>query len=195
MFFLKNSSLSFFLILSFLGCSESEKELIQEPNYESNVSNDSVKLPKMGESNDFSEYIKEANDPFAKDENVSEDLNLPLPMNLKSNGPRNGLIKEYYEDGSVKEEVFFVNGVKEGNRKIWYANGQISKSGVMKDDRWHGQYEEWYSTGEPKVSGHYFEGKQDGEWKFFDKEGNALPDLFFKNGVETTRKLPKLLGN
>ena len=189
MFFLKNSSLSFFLILSFLGCSESEKKLTQEPNYESGVTNDSVKLPKMGESNDFSEYIKEVNDPFAKDEDVSEDLNLPLPMNQKSNG----LIKEYYEDGSVKEEVFFVNGVKEGSRKIWYANGKISKSGVMKDDRWHGEYKEWYSTGEPKVSGHYFEGKQDGEWKFYDKEGNALPDLFFKNGVETTRKLPSLL--
>ena len=193
MFFLKNSSLSYFLILSFLGCSESEKELTQEPNYESNVTNDSVKLPKMGELNDFSGYIKEVNDPFAKDEDVSEDLNLPLPMNQKSNGSRNGLIKEYYEDGSVKEEVFFVNGVKEGSRKIWYANGQISKSGVMKDDRWHGEYKEWYSTGEPKVSGHYFEGKQDGEWKFYDKEGNALPDLFFKNGVETTRKLPSLL--
>lgn len=195
MFFLKNSSLSFFLILSFLGCSESEKELTQEPNYESGVTNDSVKLPKMGESNDFSEHLKEVNDPFAKDEDVSEDLNLPLPMNLKSNSPRNGLIKEYYEDGSVKEEVFFVNGVKEGNRKIWYANGQISKSGVMKDDRWHGQYEEWYPTGEPKVSGHYFEGKQDGDWKFYDKEGKALPDLFFKNGVETTRKLPSLLND
>jgi antitoxin component YwqK of YwqJK toxin-antitoxin module len=149
----------------------------------------------MVESNDFSGYINEVNDPFAKDENVTEYLNLPLRMNLKSNGSSNGLIKEYYDDGSVKEEVFFVNGVKEGSHEIWYANGQISKSGSMKSDCWHGKYQEWYENGSLKLSGHYMDGQQEGQWVFFDKEGNSLPNLNFENGTETPRKLPKLLGN
>jgi antitoxin component YwqK of YwqJK toxin-antitoxin module len=65
----------------------------------------------------------------------------------------------------------------------------------MKNDRWHGTYEEWYENGSPKLSGQYMDGQQDGEWVFFDKEGNNLPNLNFENGIETTRKLPKLLGD
>ena len=48
----------------------------------------------------------------------------------------------------------------------------------MKEDRWHGEYKEWYTTGLPKVSGQYFEGKQDGEWKFYDKEEMHCPIYF-----------------
>lgn len=65
----------------------------------------------------------------------------------------------------------------------------------MKEDRWHGKYEEWYEEGVPKVLGQYLEGRQDGEWLFFDREGTALPSLFFDNGQEITRKLPKVLSD
>ena len=123
------------------------------------------------------------------------DLGLPLPKQTKPSGPKNGLIKEYFEDGSIKEETEYFNGVKEGKRKVWYRSGQLYKSGTMKNDRWHGTYEEWYENGSPKLSGQYMDGQQDGEWVFFDKEGNNLPNLNFENGIETTRKLPKLLGD
>jgi hypothetical protein len=123
------------------------------------------------------------------------DLGLPLPKQTKPSGSKNGLIKEYFEDGSIKEEIEYFNGVKEGKRKVWYRSGQLYKSGTMKNDRWHGKYQEWYENGSPKLSGQYMDGQQHGEWVFFDKEGNNLPNLNFENGIETTRKLPKLLGD
>ena len=43
-----------------------------------------------------------------------------------------------------------------------------------------------------KVIGHYVEGKQDGEWLFFDKNGDVLPSIFYENGREVTRDLPKV---
>jgi len=123
----------------------------------------------------------------------SQELNPSTPLAQETHVMRNGIIRDFFEDGSIKEEVEFVEGVKQGARKIWYPTGQIAKSGSMKNDRWHGKYEEWYTNGLLKVSGYYVDGKQNGEWKFFDKEGEALPHLFFDSGVETTRKLPSLL--
>ena len=188
-----NSFLVCFLLIFFGGCSESSLPDVKERSDRSDDKNDSSKLQISEELKGLATFDGEGGNLFAQDNNIREDMKLPLPKKLESLGPRNGLIKDYFEDGSIKEEVNFVDGVKEGSRKVWYANGQVSKSGFMKEDRWHGEYKEWYTTGLPKVSGQYFEGKQDGEWKFYDKEGNALPDLFFKNGVETTRKLPSLL--
>ena len=155
-----------------------------------------------------SEYLGEAKKPFdLRDLGDNEsngtfgshtnpnDLGLPMPKQTKASGPKNGLIKEYFEDGSIKEEIEYFNGVKEGKRKVWYRSGQLYKSGTMKNDRWHGKYQEWYENGSPKLSGQYMDGQQHGEWVFFDKEGNNLPNLNFENGIETTRKLPKLLGD
>ena len=103
--------------------------------------------------------------------------------------------KEFFEDGSIKEEIEYLDNIKEGIRRKWHENGKLAKQGSMKEDRWHGKYEEWYEEGVPKVLGQYLEGRQDGEWLFFDREGTALPSLFFDNGQEITRKLPKVLSD
>ena len=119
--------------------------------------------------------------------------NLPLPQTLAETVVRNGMVQEFFVDGTLKEEVHYLEGVQQGAKKVWYANGQVAKIGNMLDDRWHGKYEEWYEDGNSKVIGQYVDGKQDGEWLFFDKEGKELPSLTFKNGVEMTRKLPSVL--
>ena len=62
----------------------------------------------------------------------------------------------------------------------------------MVNDRWDGDYREWRKDGTPLVQGIYIDGVQDGEWKFFDKNGKELPSVVFEMGVEVTRKLPKL---
>ena len=119
--------------------------------------------------------------------------NLPLPQTQADPGVKDGMIQEFFADGTLKEEVHYLQGVQQGAKKVWYTNGQLAKIGNMLDDRWHGKYEEWYEDGNPKLIGRYVDGKQDGEWLFFDKEGKELPSLTFKNGVEMTRKLPSVL--
>ena len=102
--------------------------------------------------------------------------NLPLPQTLAETGVRNGMVQEFFVDGTLKEEVHYLEGVQQGAKKVWYANGQVAKIGNMLDDRWHGKYEEWYEDGNSKVIGQYVDGKQDGEWLFFDKEGNLVSE-------------------
>ena len=193
MVFFKNSLFKFLFVLFIFGCSESDKQKKNELLDRTVDNDDSNGSQAINELDGISNSGQQGSDPFSQVGGTPEELKLPLPKSLESSGERNGVVRKFFGDRSIKEEVYFVDGVKEGYRKIWYENGQLSKSGTMKQDRWHGKYEEWYSNGIPKVSGQYFEGKQDGEWKFYDKEGNELPDLFFKKGVETTRKLPSLL--
>lgn len=191
---MKNSKFSFLILFSIFGCSEPENQKKQDVF--ANLGDRNISL---GSSIEYNENIKEfpLPDDISNDFNSfnTTDLNLPLPSDIKSPELRDGLVKEYFDDGSIKEEVQFVRGIKEGTRKIWYPSGQIAKSGSMKNDRWHGSYEEWYESGKPKLCGKYIDGKQDGEWLFFDKDGNELPILFFEDGKETTRKLPSLLND
>jgi hypothetical protein len=103
-----------------------------------------------------------------------------------------GIKKETFEDGTLKRESHYLEGKKHGPYTVWYENGGMQKKGWMKDDRWHGTYQEWWSEGELKVKGAYFEGMQNGAWRFFDTDGNALPTLYFDMGKEVTRDLKKL---
>jgi len=189
-------SLSFSITAIFIctiGCTDEMPDQANERELRSSKPNQSAVLEReVKPANEKDVFPNETSETFT--ENSEEiDLNLPLPLKRVESLPRNGLVKEYFEDGSVKEEIMYLNGIKEGKRKIWYPSGQIYKVGEMKSDRWHGNYEEWYEDGTPKLAGKYLEGKQDGEWIFFDKEGNSMPALHFENGTEITRKLPTLL--
>ena len=103
-----------------------------------------------------------------------------------------GIKKETFEDGTLKRESHYLGGKKHGPYTVWYESGGMQKKGWMKDDKWHGTYQEWWPEGVLRVKGAYFEGMQNGEWRFFDTDGNALPTLYFDMGQEVTRDLKKL---
>ena len=95
-----------------------------------------------------------------------------------------------FEDGSKKQELNYTNGKKNGVFQRWYSNGQLEKRGNYKDDRFDGFFEAWNKEGQRKWTGSYREGKQHGEWILFDKSGNPMPAIYFKDGIETTHDLP-----
>ena len=95
-----------------------------------------------------------------------------------------------FEDGTKKQELNYTNGRKNGIFQRWYSNGQLEKRGNYKDDRFDGLFEAWNEEGERKWKGFYREGKQNGEWILFDKSGNPMPAIYFKDGIETTHELP-----
>ncbi len=124
------------------------------------------------------------------------DINF-LPETISAEVPISNLSvrRDFYEDGSIKEEIELSNGVKDGSRRKWNRDGIQSVEGTMKDDKWHGAYKEWYSNGMPKLKGQYLEGRQHGEWNFYDKNGEQLPSLFYENGIEVTRNLPNVFAD
>ena len=93
---------------------------VKERSDPSDDKNDSSKLQISEELKGLATFDDEGSNLFAQDNNIRKTFKLPLPKKLESLGPRNGLIKDYFEDGSIKTN--FVDGVKEGSRKVWYAN-------------------------------------------------------------------------
>jgi len=135
--------------------------------------------------------VREENPPHRKfllNERADSDRKLVLldtkPISLE------GTKLDWFEDGSKKQELNYSDGKKNGSFTKWYPNGQLQKKGGYKDDRFDGFFEAWNDEGVRRWTGSYRVGKQHGEWIFFDKNGAALPAIYFKDGIETTRELP-----
>ena len=101
-----------------------------------------------------------------------------------------GPIIERFEDGTNKQVLNYTDGKKNGVFQRWFSNGQLEKRGRYKDDRFDGFFEAWNEEGVRKWTGFYRDGKQHGEWILFDKSGNPMPAIYFKDGIETTHELP-----
>ena len=52
----------------------------------------------------------------------------------------------------------------------------------MKDDQRHGLFLVFYENGQPEREASYKNGLRDGEWKFYDSEGNHQYSLFYNKG-------------
>ena len=193
---MKFSSFSTFVFLmALVGCTDPASDQTAQNNFNERESNQSNNFYTDEKTFGFENLTEnKLNGTFSRNAG-QDDLTSSMAKKPGSSTPRDGLFKEYFEDGSIREETEYSNGVKTGTRKIWYRSGQLFKSGMMKNDRWHGKYEEWYEDGTPKLAGQYLEGLQEGVWVFFDQEGNSLPNLHFENGIEITRKLPLLQGD
>lgn len=75
------------------------------------------------------------------------------------NGMKNGYMKEFYRDGSLKANIFFENDTLNDTTLMYHPNGKLMKLHVYKDKLKHGC------------------------WKEFNKEGLLYSELFFKNGL------------
>lgn len=89
-------------------------------------------------------------------------------------GGKNGLVSEYYEDGSLKTAVMCVEGKREGAYKSYYPNGFLEKIIVYRADMRDGDFKKYYENG-----------KLAHEWKFQDGkkvEGYVRQCNYYDNG-------------
>jgi hypothetical protein len=75
------------------------------------------------------------------------------------NGLKNGYFKDYYKNGQLKGQQFFVNDTINDTSFLYHENGKLRSLQIFKD----------------KV--------KSGCWKEFNKEGVMYSEIFFKNGV------------
>ena len=114
---------------------------------------------------------------------------------------------KYYGNGKIQNEIYF-NDLGESMDNLYatyYPNGQLAvkqtptlmekydPDGNLQTSKEYeflpngdsipdGKYEE-YEDGKPVVKGRYAQGKEDGMWYWYDKEGNIRYIGLFNNGV------------
>lgn len=92
-----------------------------------------------------------------KDEYISEFLK--NPKSKIHDFIKNGHYQEFYANGQLKHQAFYINDHIEGEAKWWFENGQLEKIEFYKEKIGVGEWKSWYSTGELEVI------------KFFDELG------------------------
>ena len=105
-----------------------------------------------------------------------------------------GLVKYYFEDGTLYQEINYDEGKIDGIRKIYFESGKIKTTTVYVDGKKEGKYNEYYETGELFSKGNFENNLKEGNWKTFYKsgkikeKGNFVKDkkagtwkIFYKN--------------
>ncbi len=99
------------------------------------------------------------------------------------NGYKNGLWKTTYKNKLIKTENWN-NGLILGKYKVNTIEGTlIYRTDFGKEG--NGKYKDYYyETGILKQEGNYENGKKEGEWCDYDKQGNLITTTYYKRGVQ-----------
>ncbi|NVK53482.1 MAG: toxin-antitoxin system YwqK family antitoxin [Flavobacteriaceae bacterium] len=92
-----------------------------------------------------------------------------------NNNPNNekfhGLVKYYFANGKIYQEIHYKEGKIEGLRKVYFESGKLKSTKNYINSKIEGKYKEYYETGELFMTGRYENGEQNGIWKTYYKTG------------------------
>lgn len=96
--------------------------------------------------------------------------------------PNDGLKKEWYDNGHLKDQYSLKDGKRDGPAKSWFDDGQLWEQIIYKDDVFHGLYESWYENGRKQNVATYNNGNLDGEYVTWHDNGVRERQCVYKNG-------------
>lgn len=96
----------------------------------------------------------------------------------------------YWENGQKLSEVQYFNEKRDGSCKYWYKTGQLMSSGLYKNGKMYGPFISYYENGQIQSQGNYIYNesdiysRKDGVWKYYYENGKIESESIIKNGVE-----------
>jgi len=108
---------------------------------------------------------------------------------------KDGLVKEYYKSGNLKNESTYNNDILEGVAKGYYETGELEWEQSYLNNKLHGTAKSYYKNGQLEVIMNYHNDKQDGEALEYDKDGLLIARALYKNNVEVYLKEYDEFGN
>lgn len=87
------------------------------------------------------------------------------------NGEKQGLWLWYHYNGMMSDSSFYEGGKVRGTSISWHNNGYMSDSAVYTSDG-KAVYVSWFDDGTPSGAGRFDNGKREGVWQYFHKNGN-----------------------
>ena len=96
----------------------------------------------------------------------------------------------YWENGQKLSEVQYFDEKRYGSCKYWYKNGQLMSSGLYMNGKMYGPFISYYENGQIQSQGNYnynesgIYSRKDGVWKYYYENGKIESESIIKNGVE-----------
>jgi antitoxin component YwqK of YwqJK toxin-antitoxin module len=89
----------------------------------------------------------------------------------------------YYPNGQKEiEGGYDKEGKKTGLWTSWYPSGKVSKEENYLADKKNGRQRDFYESGKPNFESNYKNNIPDGDWIFYDGQGNKKSRIVFKDG-------------
>src|SRR5690348_11093882 len=91
------------------------------------------------------------------------------------------LVKEINEKG---KHLYYIypNKWKTGDYKEWYSNGQLWEQSFYVNDKLEGEYKTWHENGQLWEQCFYINDKIEDEYKIWGSAGQLYAQYFYKNG-------------
>ena len=86
-----------------------------------------------------------------------DDGSLYIEFNY-NNGKRHGDQKRWHRNGSLDIHYYFTHGKLNGEQRSWYANGNLKSQFFYNDHAKNGLSKEWYDNGQLKIVSTYING-------------------------------------
>jgi antitoxin component YwqK of YwqJK toxin-antitoxin module len=118
---------------------------------------------------------------------ISNTRGIKIKIDYK-NGIKDGIIREFYENGKPSIETVIKAGKKQGMTKEYYSTGKIKAKRPYKNDVLDGAVEEYHENGAMSMTGEYKSGKQTGEFREFRDNKQLKARTTYQNGVVVERK-------
>lgn len=106
-----------------------------------------------------------------------------------TNGEKNGLFKEYDDNGNLETEYSMLNGELNGEMKTYYSNGKLKKSGNYLKGEEHGNFVEYDEYGNKLAEYVMLNGKKNGVFKFYEKNGKINVSTTFKDDINNGQEI------
>ena len=96
----------------------------------------------------------------------------------------------YWDNGKVLSQIHYLDGKRDGSFRHWYKNGQLMNEGFYKNGKMIGTFISYYENGQIQNHGNYkytelgVYSRKDGFWKYYYDNGQIQSESIIKDGVE-----------
>jgi len=105
----------------------------------------------------------------------------PIVETPYKDGKVEGIRREYYESGKLKDETPYLNGKLEGIEKRYYQNGKLLFEIPYKDDKQEGIEKRYYESGKLRSETPYKNDKREGYHQQYTEKGQLWAKVLYKN--------------
>ena len=100
---------------------------------------------------------------------------------------KNGKVQDYYDDGKLLNELYYVDGKRHGEYKAYYRSGVLWTEGNYVKDLKEGLFKVFNEDGSLQTEINYSKGKYHGQSKLYDEDGLLEFDDLYEEGQMVSR--------